>query len=137
MGFTFPLVGLVGGYLGFSQHRFGCDVDVCPVGKDLISTGFDLAVRIAGRRGRVRPWVQGGLHTHRIEARVRDGEEARRITSEGGGGYEVGGGILVQIGERTSLAPGVRYGLGNVPFDDRSNLGLRFLVFDLGLVLGF
>jgi hypothetical protein len=72
-----------------------------------------------------------------MEVRVRNGGEARRITSEGGGGYEVGVGILVQIGERTSLAPGVRYGLGNVPFDERPNLGLRFLVFDLGLVLGF
>jgi hypothetical protein len=44
---------------------------------------------------------------------------------------------LVALGEKTYLSPGARYVLGNVPFNRRPNLGLRFLVFDLGLVLGF
>jgi hypothetical protein len=91
---------------------------------------------VIGRRS-VRPWLQGGFHTHRIEGRVREGGQAHALNSQGGGGYEVGGGILIQVGERTSLSPGVRYGLGNVPFETHPNMGLRFLVFDVGLVLGF
>jgi hypothetical protein len=137
MGFTFPLYRALGGYLGFGQHRFACDEDVCPEGKVLASTGFDVALRLVLGREWIRPWLQGGLHTHRMEARVRDEGGPRSLTSEGGGGYEVGAGLLVQVGERTSLSPGIRFGLGNVPFETRPNLALRFLVFDLGLVVGF
>jgi hypothetical protein len=138
MGFTFPLGGFLGGYLGFSQHRFGCDETVCPGGKEWASTGFDVAFRIVlGGRRPLRPWIQGGLHTHRVEGRVLEGGGVRTLHSDQGGGYEVGGGVLIKVGNRTSLSPGVRVGLGNVPFPDRGNMSLRFLVFDLGLVLGF
>ena len=137
MGFTFPLSGGLGGYLGFSQHRFGCDPDVCPKGKDLITTGFDVALRYVVRREGIRPWLQAGLHTHRIEVEVIEWAGVRSLHSEGGGGYEVGGGVLVEIGERISLSPGIRYGSGNVPFGNKPNMGLRYLVVDLGLVLGF
>lgn len=137
MGFTFPLHRWVGGLVGFSQHRFSCDENVCPEGKYVISTGFDAAVRIAGRRGPIRPWIQGGFHTYRIQVMVLGDGSPRRVNSEGGGGLEAGGGLLVQIGERTSLSPGIRYGLGNVPFSTRPTLDLSFLVFDVGLVIGF
>lgn len=137
MGFTFPLYAFVGGYMGFSQHRFACDDTVCPAGKDWISTGFDASLRIVMGRRALRGWVQGGVHTHRIEGRIRAPVGVKSLASEGGGGYEVGGGVLVKVGRRTSLSPGVRFGLGNVPFPARSTMGLRYLVFDLGLVLGF
>ena len=137
MGFTFPLYRLIGGFLGFSQHRFSCDQDVCPEGKMWTSTGFDAALRVVLGRNRVRPWIQGGFHTHRVEGRIRSQAGPEKVTSLGGGGYEVGGGVLVQVGERMSLSPGVRYGLGNVPFENRATMGLRFLVVDLGLVVGF
>ncbi len=137
MGFTFPLYWFFGGYLGFSQHRFACDEDVCWRGEPWISTGFDVALRVVVGDRRIRPWVQGGLHTHRIEGRVSEGKIIRNLHSEGGGGYEVGGGLLVQVGERMSLSPGVRYGSGDVPFSARPTMSLRYLVFDLGLVVGF
>ena len=137
MGFTFPLYRFIGGYLGFSQHRFACDEDVCPKGEAWISTGFDLALRVVVGDRRIRPWVQGGLHTHRIESRVSGQGHVQGLHSEGGGGYEVGGGVLVQVGERMSLSPGVRYGSGDVPFSARPTMSLRYLVFDLGLVVGF
>ncbi len=137
MGFTFPLNRFIGGYLGFSQHRFACDEDVCPKGKAWISTGFDLALRVVVGDRRIRPWVQGGLHTHRIEGRVSGGGKVRSTNSAGGSGFEVGGGILVQVGERMSLSPGVRYGSGEVPFSVRPTMRLRYLVLDLGLVVGF
>ncbi len=137
MGFTFPLFRLAGGYLGFSQYRFACDADVCPKGKDWLSTGFDIALRAVIGDGGVRPWLQAGFHNHRVQGRISEEGGRRRINSDGGGGYEVGGGLLIAVGERTSLSPGLRYGLGNVPFPGYPNLGLRFLVLDLGLVLGF
>ena len=137
MGFTFPLYWHIGGLVGFSEHRFSCDEDVCPEGKDWISTGFDIAIRIAGKRGPIRPWIQGGFHTHRIQVKILEEGSSRKLNSEGGGGLEAGLGLLVQVGERTSLSPGVRYGLGNVPFADHPTLDLRFLVFDVGLVIGF
>ena len=137
MGFTFPLYRVVGGYLGFSQHRFSCDEDVCQEGEAWISTGFDVALRIVLGEQRIRPWIQGGLHTSRIEGKVQDEGGAQDLTSHGGAGYEVGGGILVKIGERMSLSPGVRYGAGDVPFSVQPTMQLRYLVFDLGLVIGF
>ena len=137
MGFTFPIYWYVGGVVGFGQHRFSCDTRVCPEGKAWISTGFDLAIRIAGKRGPIRPWIQGGFHSHRGQVKLLGDGLPRRVNSEGGGGLEAGGGLLVQIGERTSLSPGVRYGLGNVPFSARPTLDLSFLVFDVGLVIGF
>ena len=137
MGFTFPLFSAVGGYLGFSQHRFGCDENVCPEGKPWISTGFDFALRVVLGQRKVRPWIQGGLHTNRVEGRVRRGDRVHTLRSEGGGGFEVGGGLLLRVAERMSLSPGVRYGSGDVPFSDGPTMELRYLVFDLGLVVGF
>jgi len=138
MGFTFPAPGPFGAFLGFGQRRFSCDESVCPKGTDWVSTGFDVALRAVVGEGRVRSWMQGGVHTHRMEGEVfgEDGE-SRRITSEGGGGVEIGGGLLIAVGARTSLSPGLRYGWGEVPFKDRRAMGLGYVIMDLGLVLGF
>ena len=72
-----------------------------------------------------------------MEGRILGEVGRETIRSDDSGGYEVGAGLLIQIGDRTSLSPGIRYGLGNIPFEGRSTLGLRFLVFDIGLMLGF
>jgi hypothetical protein len=138
MGFTFPLYGPMGGYLGFSQHRFHCDETVCPKGKDWVSTGFDIAFRMVLGRRAIRPWLLASLHTPRFEGRVfREGGGATRLTSDGGSGIELGGGVLIQIADRMSLSPGVRYGSGDVPFSGRPSIPLQYLLFDMGLVLGF
>ena len=138
MGFTFPAPGPFGAFLGFGQRRFSCDDSVCPDGSDWISTGFDVALRLVRGEGRVRSWIQGGLHTHRLEGEVfGEGGGPGEITSRGGAGFEVGGGLLIGVGTRTSLSPGVRYGWGEVPFENRKGIGLRYLILDLGLVLGF
>ncbi len=137
MGFTFPFRRFVDGYLGFSQHRFGCDEDVCQEGQEWVSTGFDLALRIVMGDRRLRPWIQGGLHTPRIEGRIAQEGGARGLTSSGGVGYEFGGGLLVKVGERMSLSPGLRYGSAEVPFQVQPTMELRYLVVDLGLVVGF
>jgi hypothetical protein len=137
MGFTFPLYRIVGGYLGFSQHRFSCDEDVCPGRGNWVSTGFDIALRVVFGRTEIRPWLQAGFHNHRLEAEVFVPAGVKTLHSEGGGGFEVGGGVLVQMGERMSVSPGLRYGRGTVPFSLRPNLKLEYLVADLGLVVGF
>ncbi len=137
MGFTFPLPGPLGAYVGFGQYRFACDEDVCPAGKDWISTGFDVALRAVLGQARIRSWLQAGFHNHRVHGRVLEGRGVRTTTSDGGGGFEVGGGLLIRIGQRTSLAPGVRYGEGNVPFPLDGRMRLRYLVADLGVLVGF
>jgi hypothetical protein len=137
MGFAFPVYGPLGGYLGFGQRRFACDEEVCPPDKDWTSTGFDVALRVVFGEEGLRLWTQGGLHTHRMEGRIRVSERGHRITSEGGGGFEAGAGLLVRVGRRTSLAPGIRYGQGHVPFPGRASMQLRYVVLDVGLVMGF
>jgi hypothetical protein len=138
MGFTFPTPGPFGAYLGFGQRHFSCDESVCPPGTDWISTGFDVALRAVIGEGGVRSWIQGGVHTHRMEGELlADDGEPRRITSEGGGGFEVGGGLLIAVGARTSLSPGLRYGWGEVPFKGQRAMELRYVIVDVGLVLGF
>jgi len=138
MGFTFPAPGPFGILLGFGQRRFSCEGQLCVQGGDWISTGFDVALRLVIGRSRVRPWLKGGLHTHRLEGTVLgDAGEANDTRSDGGAGFEAGGGVLIAIGERTSLSPGLRYGWAEVPFPTRSDLRLRYMVADLGLVVGF
>ena len=137
MGFTVPFPGPTDAYLGFSQHRFSCDENVCPRGKEWVSTGFDLALRKVFGQGAIRPWIQAGFRSHRMEGRVLEEGDVPTSHSEGGSGFEVGGGILIRLAERTSLSPGIRYGEGTVPFPDREMLRLRYLVADLGLVMWF
>ena len=138
MGFTLPAPGPFGMFLGFGQRHFGCDAPACPAGADWVSTGFDVALRLVLGRDRIRPWFRGGLHTHVVEGRILEsGSGASGIQSETGYGYEVGGGVLIALGRRTSLSPGIRYGFADVPFQERPDLALRYLVADLGLVLGF
>ena len=138
MGFTFPAPGPLGAYLGFGQRLFNCDDSVCPGGKDWTSTGFDVALRWVLGEGRLRGWLQGGLHTHRIEGRILDSSgQPSSVTSQGGGGVEVLAGALVSIGERTSLSPAVRYGWGAVPFAERASMELQYLVLEVGILMGF
>jgi hypothetical protein len=137
MGFNFPIPGPTGGHLGFSQHRFGCDSSTCPEGEKWVSTGFDVAVRLVVGTGRLRPWLQGGLHTQQLEARMWDGPEVAEVTSNVGFGFEAGGGLLVQIGPRMSISPGLRFGSGKVPFSAHPTLRVQYLIADFGLVLGF
>jgi hypothetical protein len=137
MGFTIPVRGPLGGYLGFSQYRFGCDEDVCPPRRSWVSTGFDVALRLVLGRRRIRPWIQGGLHTARVEGRVIAAGGPKKETSDRGNGLEGGVGFLIAIGERTSVSPGVRYGSLDPGFSDRGSFRMRYLVLDVGLVLGF
>jgi hypothetical protein len=138
MGFSFPGPGPLMLFLGFGQRRFPCDESACPAGADWTSTGYDVALRYVVGEGRVRAWMQGGIHTHRVEGEGWSEEgETYPLLSDGGTGSEVGGGVLIGIGERTSLAPGLRYGRGRAPLRNGRILRPRYLLLELGLVLGF
>lgn len=139
MGFTFPLPGPGDLVLGFSQLRFACDRSLCPAGRPWVSTGFDVALRSVWwwGQGAWGGWVQGGLHTHRMEGRIRGPGGGTRVTSGGGGGFEVGVGLLWRWYPRLYVGPGVRYGEGNVPFPSLGRMHPRYLVLDLGVSAGF
>jgi len=138
MGFTLPAPGPFGAFLGFGQRYFGCQDPICAGSAGWASTGFDVDLRLVLGQRRVRPWFKGGLHTHRVEVKVvEEGGEPTKLRSDGGAGYEVGGGILIAFGERTSLSPGVHFGAGEVRFPGRGALRIQYLGADLGLVLGF
>ena len=138
IGFTFPAPGPFGSFLGFGQRRFSCDGPLCKAGSDWLSTGFDVALRLVMGKRRIRPWLRGGLHTHLVEGRIlEEGDIATYLRSDTGAGFEVGGGLLVAIGERTSLSPCVQYGWGKVSFPGRSALRLRYLSAEVGVMMGF
>lgn len=137
MGFTLPFPGPLGAYLGFGQYRFGCGEAVCRPGKEWVSTGFDGGLRFVLGERRVRPWVQAGVHTARVEASLAIDSDGGKRISDRGVGVEVGGGLLVAVGRRTSLNTGVRYGRLDADFSKVGTLGMRYLGVDLGLALGF
>jgi len=138
MGFTFPFPGPFGIFLGFGQRRFGCRGAICADRAEWVSTGFDVALRLVLGDRRMRPWLKGGFHSHRFEVTLLgEGGVPIETHSEGGSGFEIGGGLLIAIAERMSLSPGIHYGFGEVPFPGRRALRLEYVVADLGLVLGF
>ena len=125
-------------YIGFDQHRFGCDPESCR-GEDLVSTGWTVGTRLRLRpETAFMPWLGLGMLFDRLEGELgpADAALADQVSDLGLGG-EVGVGALVRVGGRFSASPGVRYRLVNTRFDDAGLVRLRYLVADLGIVLGF
>ena len=52
-------------------------------------------------------------------------------------GGELGAGFRVPVGGRFTLSPGVRYVVVDSDFTDVADLTMRYLVADVGLVVGF
>ena len=125
-------------YVGFSQHRFGCR-EGCLPGGDLVSTGWGLGTRLTlSPLSAVAPWLRAGMVFDRVESRPRaDTEGGARTVSDLSLGGEVGGGATVRLGPRLSATPGVRYTLLNTRFREEGLVRMRYLVADLGLVIGF
>ena len=62
--FALPGGGRWTPYVGFSQHRFGCEDAGCAGGDPYVDTGFHVGFRITPLPGhRVLPWIRGGLQT--------------------------------------------------------------------------
>ena len=129
--------GLISYVVGFSEHRLGCHPVECGGEVDFVSTSWDLGVRLSLRQGGIVPWLSLGSSAALYDARVRAGNAVTQETSARGWGYEAGAGVLVPVGGRFALNPGVRYGKNDADFRSRGGLETRYIIADVGLVLGF
>jgi len=141
-GFSFGVDFAVSGrgrrsiYAGFSQHRFACTDAGCEAGGRYVATSLDLGFRFSlVRHGPVVPWLRLGGTTMRMETpALPDGPAG---VSERGYGGEVGAGIYIGAWNAVALNPGVRFTAIGTRLPGGADLGMRFLVADLGLSLAF
>lgn len=124
-------------YIGFSQMRFSCPAAGCGRETDLVSTGIDVGARIVFHPGRIAPWFRGGLISYRVEGTAPALVGAAEVVSDRSVGFEAGGGVAIRIRPNLVLAPGLRYAETSPDFDGLGPLSMRYLVADVGLVLGF
>ncbi len=125
-------------YAGFSQHRFGCSAQGCGLESDLVGTGFDIGSRILLRSsGRFVPWTRLGWITYQVEGDFQEGGERTSEVSERASGWEAGGGVAIVVTRRLALNPGVRYSTVSPDFYGRGELRMRYVVVDVGLLVGF
>lgn len=131
-----PGGGRVAPYVGFSQHRFGCEDAGCAAGGRYVATGFQGGVRIVPLPGRsILPWVRLGAVTTHVETDALGGPAAG--VSDLGVGGEVGAGVHIGGASQLALNPGVRLVAVNTNLPDGSTLRLRYIVADLAVVLAF
>lgn len=125
-------------YAGFSQHRFACPVEGCGRESRFVGTGFDLGGRIILREsGTAVPWLRLGWNTYRLEGDFREDGEAVSRVSDRASGWEGGLGLAIVLTNKVALSPGVRYSAMDPRFSGRSPLGMRYLIVDVGLLIGF
>jgi len=123
--------------VGFAQHRLRCTGGACAGAGDLVSTSWNLGMRVRFTPSGTTPWLRLGLVLDRSEADVfAEGSLARQASYLGLGG-EVGGGMSVVLRERVTLTPGVRYLALNTSFPSSGTVRMRYVVADLGVSLGF
>lgn len=123
-------------YLGFGQHRFGCEHAGCPTGRRYIATTLDGGVRFSLRStGTAIPWLLVGGSTTRVESPGVLGSGAG--VSERGYGWDVGAGVYVGTSSPIALNPGIRFRASDVDLPDQVKLSMRYLVVDLGVSLAF
>lgn len=124
--------------LGFAQVRVDCSRDGCP--SRWVATQWDAGVRVELAPGTVVPWIRAGVVSPTVERVPRlDGSGAplRPGTSDRGWGGEAGAGVRVAVSERLSLSPGARFVAVDVGRGGDASLRMRYVVADLGLVVGF
>ena len=130
-------------YLGFSQHRFGCERGRCLTADDIVSTSWDMGARFNLVSGPVVPWLRVGVISHIAELdRPADSPGGStptvvRLESDRGWGLEGGAGLMITLGPRFALNTGVRYSRVTTGFGATGDLAMRFLAVDVGVVLGF
>ena len=116
-------------YIGFSQLRFDCEGEGC--GGNWVATQWDAGVRAELTSGSVVPWLRAGV----VAPSVENVPGARR--SARGWGGEGGAGLRFALTERLSLSPGARFGVVDVGRSAGEDVAMRYLLFDLGLVVAF
>jgi len=132
--------------VGFSQNRVECGPSLCE--GDLVSTGWDLGLRLRLLDGPVLPWVGGGVTARIVEADVFDPTLDRapeqdapvfEVESDRSWGVEAAAGVIVRLAERVGLNPKIRYSRlsPDLPLPAIREMEVRQWVVDLGLVLAF
>ena len=132
--------GRLGYLVGFSEHRFKCPNVGCGAETDLVSTSWDIGLRINLRTSGVVPWLRLSAVAALLEADLGTAGSTGatvREESDRGWGFEAGAGILIPVAARFGLSPGVRYGKVDVELASRGVLQERYVIIDLGFVLGF
>lgn len=120
---------------GFSQHRLDCSDDGCAGDGEYVATAWDLGARLDFGSGRAVPWVRVGVTVPRVE---RDRPEPLdHEVSDLGIGAEGGVGLRVGVAGRFHLSPGVRFGAADMGLPSGGTLRMRYVVADIGLVVGF
>lgn len=122
-------------YLGFSQHRVDCGDDGCGGEGLYVSTAWDGGLRWDLGSGASVPWIRLGVTIPRVE-RDRPAPDDADVSELGFGG-EAGFGVRFGIQGRFYLSPGVRFGAANAGLPDGTLLRMRYLVADMGVVVGF
>lgn len=123
--------------LGFAQHRLPCSGAACADAGPFVSTSWNVGARWALRTQGVSPWIRLAALFDRSEADfLEEGAPVRRASSFGLGG-ELGVGLRVPFGERSSFGPGVRFAALNPHFPGFGAIAMRYAVADLALVIGF
>lgn len=123
-------------HVGFSQHRFGCEAAGCDPEGRYVATGFDIGLRFALVTGRMAiPWIRVGAITTRVETDDLGGPDAG--VSDLGFGGEIGAGVYIGRERTLALNPGVRFAAVNTVLPGGATLGMRYLVAQLALAIGF
>lgn len=115
--------------LGFSQLRFDCAGPSC--GAAWVSTQWEAGVRVDLRSSGVVPWLRLGVVTPSVENVPGEPDAVR------GWGGDAGAGVRVPLTTRLFLSPGVRFTAAELGRSAGPDATMRFLVADLGLVVGF
>ena len=123
-------------YIGFSQHRLGCEDAGCVAGGEYVATGFHAGARFVPMpEWPVLPWLGGGVVTTHVEA--EDLGPANAGVSDLGVGGEVAVGVHIGSASRIALSPSVRWVSVTAQLPSGIDLGMQYLVVDLGVVLSF
>jgi hypothetical protein len=89
------------------------------------------------------PWLRVGAIAALLETDLgtaaSTGTTATTVREESdrAWGFEVGAGVLIPVADRFGLSPGVRYGRVDLDLASCGVLRERYVVVDVGLVLGF
>lgn len=136
LAFVRPSDGRRAIYVGFSQHRFGCEDAGCAADGRYVATGFDLGARFALVTGRrAIPWIRLGAITTRVETDDLGGAEAG--VSDLGFGGEIGAGVYIGAETTLALNPGVRFAAVNTDLPGGSTLAMRYLIAQLAVAVSF
>jgi hypothetical protein len=123
-------------YVGFSQHRFGCEDAGCAAGGEYVATGFHAGARFVPMPGwAVLPWLGGGVVTTHVEA--ADLGPTNAGLSELGVGGEVTVGVHIGSASRIALSPSLRWVMVSPGLPSGTDLEMRYLIADVGVVLSF